>query len=102
MTVLDVRKDWEWEEGHVEGAMHVYVGHLKEGFREVPRDSPVATVCASRRRSSIAASTLKAEEYEVSNVQRGMNAWKSKGFNRLYRLEIGLDRPTYLLLHIEN
>ncbi len=80
VTVLDVREDWEWDGGHVEGAMHVYVGHLRERLAEVPRDRPVVAVCASGRRSSIAASILKAEGYEVSNVQGGMNAWKSKGF----------------------
>jgi hydroxyacylglutathione hydrolase len=60
--------------------MHVYVGHLKERLNEVPKDGPVVAVCASGRRSSIAASILKAEGYDVSNVQGGMNAWRSKGF----------------------
>lgn len=80
VTVLDVREDGEWDGGHVEGAMHVYVGHIRDRLQEVPRDRPVAAVCASGRRSSIAASILKAEGYDVSNVQGGMNAWKSKGF----------------------
>ena len=78
VTVLDVRE--EWDGGHVEGAMHVYVGHLRERLLEVPRDRPVVAVCTSGRRSSIAASILKAEGYDVSNVQGGRNAWRSKGF----------------------
>jgi hydroxyacylglutathione hydrolase len=80
VTVLDVREDGEWDGGHVEGAMHVYVGHLKNRLQEVPKDRPVVAVCASGRRSSIAASILKAEGYDVSNVQGGMNAWYSRRY----------------------
>ncbi len=60
--------------------MHVYVGHLKNRLQEVPKDRPVVAVCASGRRSSIAASILKAEGYDVSNVQGGMNAWYSRRY----------------------
>jgi hydroxyacylglutathione hydrolase len=80
VTVLDVREDGEWDREHVEGAMHVYVGHLKNRLQEVPKDRPVVAVCASGRRSSIAASILKAEGYDVSNVQGGMNAWYSRRY----------------------
>ena len=80
VTVLDVRDDREWNGGHVEGATHIYVGHLRDRLREVPRDRPVVAVCASGRRSSIAASILRAEGYDVSNVQGGMNAWKSRRY----------------------
>jgi hydroxyacylglutathione hydrolase len=80
VTVLDVREDGEWEGGHVEGAMHIYVGHLKDRLQEVPKDHPVVAVCASGRRSSIVASILKAEGYDVSNVQGGMNAWRSRRY----------------------
>lgn len=80
VTVLDVREDGEWDRGHVEGAMHVYVGHLKNRLQEVPKDRSVVAVCASGRRSSIAASILKAEGYDVSNVQGGMNAWYSRRY----------------------
>jgi hydroxyacylglutathione hydrolase len=80
LNALDVREDWEWDGGHVEGAMHVYVGHLKDRLREVPKDRPVAAVCSSGNRSSIAASILQAEGYDVSNVRGGMNAWKSRRY----------------------
>ena len=80
VTVLDVREDGEWSRGHVEGAKHIYVGHLRDRLQEVPKDRPVAAVCASGRRSSIAASILRAEGYVVSNVQGGMNAWRSRRY----------------------
>ena len=47
---------------------------------EVPRDRPVAVVCGSGYRASIAASFLKRDGYEdVANVLGGMTAWKAAG-----------------------
>jgi hydroxyacylglutathione hydrolase len=76
LTVLDVRTEREWDAGHIEGAIHIHGGKLQERFADVPRDKPVAVVCGSGYRASIAASFLKREGYEdVNNVLGGMTAW---------------------------
>ncbi len=55
-------------------------GKLQERFGDVPRDKPVAVICGSGYRGSIAASFLKREGYpEVANVVGGMTAWKAAG-----------------------
>ena len=78
--VLDVRTESEWEAGHIEGARHLHGGVLKDRFPEVPKDRPVAVVCGSGYRGSIASSFLKSNGYaEVSNVLGGMSAWKAAG-----------------------
>jgi hydroxyacylglutathione hydrolase len=78
--VLDVRTEAEWEGGHIEGALHIHGGKLQERMTEVPRDRPVAVVCGSGYRASIASSFLKREGYEdVTNVLGGMSAWKAAG-----------------------
>lgn len=78
--VLDVRTDSEWDGGHIEGAHHVHGGTLEERYAEVPRDRPVAVVCGSGYRASIASSFLKREGYtDVANVLGGMAAWKAAG-----------------------
>ena len=78
MTVLDVRTESEWNAGHIDGAVHIHGGKLQEHFGEVPRDRPVAVVCGSGYRASIAASFLQRNGYEhVSNVVGGMSAWKA-------------------------
>ncbi len=41
VTVLDVRRPNEYEAGHVEGAIHVPLGSLEEGFDRLPEDQPV-------------------------------------------------------------
>ncbi len=80
-TVLDVRTENEWHAGHIEGALHIHGGTLQERFGEIPRDRPVAVICGSGYRASIAASFLQREGYEnLSNVLGGMSAWKAAGF----------------------
>ena len=80
LTILDVRTDKEWESGHIAGALHIHGGKLQERFEEIPRDRPVAVICASGYRASIAASFLKRDGYEaVMNVIGGMTAWKAAG-----------------------
>jgi hydroxyacylglutathione hydrolase len=81
MTVLDVRTEREWKEGHIAGALHIHGGKLQERYADVPRNKPVTVMCGSGYRSTIAASFLLREGYsEVSNVAGGMSAWKAAGF----------------------
>jgi hydroxyacylglutathione hydrolase len=80
VTVLDVRTDGEWKGGHIAGALHIHGGMLPERLSEVPRERPVAVVCRSGSRSSIASSILQRAGFtEVINVVGGMSAWKSAG-----------------------
>ena len=80
LTVLDVRTEKEWNAGHIEGAVHIHGGRLQERFADVPKGKPVAVICGSGYRASIAASFLKREGYsEVTNVVGGMSAWKAAG-----------------------
>lgn len=76
--VLDVRTETEWDGGHIDGARHIHGGVLKDHIGEVPKDRPVAVVCGTGYRGSIAASFLKSNGFErVSNVLGGMTAWKA-------------------------
>lgn len=76
LTVLDVRTNAEFDGGHIDGALHVHGGQLQEQVGDVPQDRPVAVVCGSGYRASIAASFLKREGYDsVANVLGGMTAW---------------------------
>jgi hydroxyacylglutathione hydrolase len=77
LFVLDVRQPQEWSAGHIPGAVHITGAELPARIGEVPRDRPVATICGSGYRSSVAASLLQAHGYrEVHNVLGGMTAWR--------------------------
>ena len=62
---------------HIKHVLETHGGKLQERFADVPRDKPVAVICGSGYRASIAASFLKREGYEdVANILGGMSAWK--------------------------
>ncbi|HET6360651.1 MAG TPA: rhodanese-like domain-containing protein [Gemmatimonadota bacterium] len=81
VDLLDVRADGEWSGGHVDGAIHVHGGLLEDRLDEVPRNGrPLAVICGSGYRSTVAASVLKRAGFEdVRNVPGGMRAWRSAG-----------------------
>jgi glyoxylase-like metal-dependent hydrolase (beta-lactamase superfamily II)/rhodanese-related sulfurtransferase len=60
VTLLDVREDDEWDEGHVEDSLHVPYHELRDGIpAQIPRDEAVAVACSAGNRSSLAASLLR-------------------------------------------
>lgn len=75
--VLDVRTPAEWRTGHIEGARHIELANLLRSLPEIPRDTPLAAICGSGYRASIAASLLRRAGYsDVANIQGGMQAWR--------------------------
>lgn len=79
--VLDVRQATEYRSAHVPGSIHLGAGDLPDRLAELPRDRPIATVCASGYRSSVAASLLRRAGFEdVLWVADGLPAWRA---NRL-------------------
>ena len=57
VVVLDVRRDDEWADGRIDGAVHIPLHDLEGRLDEVP-DGEVWVHCASGYRASIAASLL--------------------------------------------
>jgi rhodanese-related sulfurtransferase len=73
VALLDVREDDEWEEGHVEGSLHIPYHELTSGAPDVIRNGkPLAVACSVGNRSSIAASLLRRNGVEnVIHVAEG-------------------------------
>ncbi|HEX7045236.1 MAG TPA: rhodanese-like domain-containing protein [Burkholderiales bacterium] len=81
LLVLDVRQPAEWRAGRIEGALHISGGELPARLHEVPRDRPIAVVCGSGYRASVAASLLQKHGYtQVVNVLGGMAGWRAAGY----------------------
>jgi hydroxyacylglutathione hydrolase len=81
MTVLDVRGQDEWKQGHIPGSINIYVGHLEKRLSEIPRDKPIAVLCSVGHRAGIAASILLRAGYsDVSIVLGSVTAWKHAGY----------------------
>jgi hydroxyacylglutathione hydrolase len=80
--VLDVRQAGEFEDGHVPGARHITAGSLPDELDALPRDRPIAVMCASGYRASVATSLLGAAGFErVSWVADGVPAWQAAGYD---------------------
>lgn len=80
MHVIDVRTADEYAAGHVPGARHMMGGFLADRLRELPRDRPIALVCGTGYRSTVASSVLERAGFdEVVNVTGGMAAWRQAG-----------------------
>lgn len=83
VALVDVREQTEFEERHIEGAIHVPRSYLESRFEQfVPdRSRRVILYCASGIRSALAAKML-AEElgYEdVSSMAGGITLWRDRG-----------------------
>jgi hydroxyacylglutathione hydrolase len=81
LIVLDVRQRQEWISGHIDQARHITGAQLPERAGELPTDRPIAVICSSGYRSSVAASVLARRGHTmVVNVLGGMMAWTHAGF----------------------
>ena len=75
--MLDVRTPGEWQNGHIDPAKHLPLPALPKRISEVPRGRPLAIICGSGYRSSIAASLLLRAGYSsLANVMGGMGAYQ--------------------------
>ena len=70
------------------GATHIGAGDLPEMLDGLPRDRPIATICASGYRSGVAASMLRAAGFEECFGPGGVPGWEAHG----YPLEYGRSR----------
>ena len=78
LSVVDVREPVEWWAGHIEGALLIPLGEFADRAGELP-GGPLAIVCRSGSRSSMAADWLHRSGLTASNMTGGMKAWLAAG-----------------------
>jgi hydroxyacylglutathione hydrolase len=80
LQIIDVRRESEWNAGHIPGARHLFLGELPARLGELSHDRPIVTHCESGSRSAIAASLLRAGGFKnVYNMAGGIDAWRKAG-----------------------
>ena len=52
LVIVDVREPFEWDEAHIDGAVHLPMGEAVRRMAELPADRPKAVLCAGGLRSS--------------------------------------------------
>ncbi len=82
LLVVDVREPFEWDEGHVGGAVHLPMREAEQRLGEVPAGRPKAVLCAGGLRSSTVISVLKRRGADGPwyNVTGGITAWQKAGY----------------------
>ena len=78
LRILDVRREGEWQAGHMDSAQLWPLDRFKDALPDVAIDTPIAVHCKSGYRSTIACSLLMRAGFEnVTNVVGGFDAWEA-------------------------
>jgi len=77
MRVLDVRREAEWQAGHVAGADWAPLDHFGAALPNLDQDAPIAVHCKGGYRSLIACSFLQRAGFRnIVNVTGGFDSWR--------------------------
>ncbi len=79
-TILDVRKNSEFDAEHIENAENAPLDFINESMQAVPIDRPVFVHCQSGYRSMVFSSILRARGFDnLVDVRGGFNALRESG-----------------------
>jgi rhodanese-related sulfurtransferase len=76
---IDVRKTYEFEAGHVEGALHMTLQEVPARYEELDRRRPVVVTCQVGQRSALAAEFLTQKGFTAHNLEGGLESWMEAG-----------------------
>lgn len=77
--LVDVREQYEWDSGHIDGSLHIPLGEIHGRNSEIDKDKPVYVICAAGVRSLVAAVELQQLGYDAVSVAGGTHAWADTG-----------------------
>jgi rhodanese-related sulfurtransferase len=78
--VIDVREQWEYDEGHIPGITLLPMGEVAARLSEIPTDKEVIITCRSGNRSGQVADFLRQQGFDnVHNMEGGILAWEEAG-----------------------
>ncbi len=81
-TIIDVRESYEYERGHIKGAINIPLSELRERSDEIPKDKPVYLHCRTGQRSYNAALAL--QNMGFSNVVNITGSFLGISFHEYY------------------
>jgi len=77
--ILDVREDFEVEDGMIPGALHIPMGQLQARLSELDPAVPIIAVCRSGNRSARVADALNGTGFTADTMAGGVTAWTRAG-----------------------
>jgi rhodanese-related sulfurtransferase len=79
VALIDVRRAYEFEAGHIPGARNIEMNELTARADEISREHPVLFYCRSGGRSSMAVDAFREAGYDAHNLAGGIEAWVGEG-----------------------
>ena len=82
-TILDTRSPREFADNHIRGAVNIPVAGVRTRWTELDPETPMAIICSTGHRSSLAASILLQHGFtELMNVAGGMTGYTAAGYTK--------------------
>ena len=84
LTIIDVREESEWEQGHVPGAVHLSKGIIERDIERMfpDPDAELILYCGGGYRSALAADNLTRMGYRNAiSMDGGMRGWREAGLD---------------------
>lgn len=75
LVLIDVRRRYEYEAGHVPGAVLMPLDEVMSRLDELPSEGPVYVICETGVRSQKAALFFRSRGIDAHNVAGGTKAW---------------------------
>ncbi len=80
--LVDTRMKNEWDSGHINCTTHIPAPEVRHQYHSIGSDKPVAFICSSGNRSSLACSLMlnRSGREDIINVIGGVPAWTRMGY----------------------
>ena len=73
--VVDVREQYEWNEGRIDGTIHIELERLASNADGIAKDKPVIFHCRLGARSAMAAQAFRGIGIDAYSMAGGLRRW---------------------------
>jgi rhodanese-related sulfurtransferase len=79
LRIVDVREQWEYNEGHIPGSLLRPLGNIRTWAGEFPKQEELIVVCRTASRSGVAYKYLLSMGFtKVKNMSGGIITWRGR------------------------
>ena len=78
IELIDVRRDYEHEAGHIAGSRNLEMNELTAQADSIAKDRPVVFYCRGGSRSAMAAEAFSQAGFDAHNMTGGITAWDAQ------------------------